>query len=696
MESTSGRSYPMGKSPYLDLFDEVEDIVIFLDQDLNVRSANLSTTLHTGYSRQDIIGRSFEELFHVVLPDGQTIDIKDNLETNYDSVQLELMTDPDMGNSRFIEARVFLIENGEGERVYLLIGKIIPEGSRLSVELERLKEDQNVLLENSTDCVLIINNGEVEKANLKAMETLGYSSPEICGMKITDFFFEKRMESLDGIIPKDVREGFEGLPCRRKDGSVFPAEINLITFELNDNERGFLFIKDVADKKKREEKLRLLAGIIETSEDAVLVLDPNGDPVTVNSGFKKIFLLESLEAGWDPKDMLGGSDEKYLEMMSSLMEGMNWSGYSSVNIKDRALDISIKAWPMTDSSGNVDYLIIHCRDVSDIRRIHSDMELLSSILSHDIRNFDKAITDNLTLLKMGVYGKLDEEKAGVIDRILNQSRGMNSLITNSRKVLQSYREVDGLEVFDLRSVVLYTSDLIRLSYPERKIEIDVEFFDPPPLVRADVLIRDIFQNLFDNSVKYSDGDVRISVEGSDTNEGWYTVLVRDDGIGLPQGKRDDLFSLFKGTHKVSGTGMGLYLVKRLMERFGGRVSSDDVVGNEGYSGACFRLDFPRLKNRSSIICDTINNDLSDPVRYLLFRKYCKEGKEFMEFGGYSHEISDLESAGKIELIERFGWNISRAIYDTIRFAGDEGVYRYDFQKNEITGPMDPKEYGDGK
>jgi hypothetical protein len=85
----------------------------------------------------------------------------------------------------------------------------------------------------------------------------------------------------------------------------------------------------------------------------------------------------------------------------------------------------------------------------------------------------------------------------------------------------------------------------------------------------------------------------------------------------------------------------------------------------------------------------------DPVRYLLFRKYTSDGKEFMEFGGYSHEIPDLASAGKIELIERFGWNISRAIYDTIRFAGDEGVYRYDFQKKEITGPMDPKEYGDG-
>jgi hypothetical protein len=271
---------------------------------------------------------------------------------------------------------------------------------------------------------------------------------------------------------------------------------------------------------------------------------------------------------------------------------------------------------------------------------------------------------------------------------------MNALITKSRKVLQSYRDIDDLEIFDLRSVVLYTTDLIRTSYPERKINMEVEFFDPPPLVRADILVRDIFQNLFDNSVKNSNGDVEISVEGKVDGDGWYSVIIRDNGPGLPDGKGDELFRLFRGTNRTSGSGMGLYLVKRLMERYGGRVNAKERGEADGYGGAEFKLDFPRIASDRSIMYDTINNDISDPVRYILFRKYSKDGKNLMDFGGDTHDLDDLQRAGKIDLIERFGWNVSRAIHEAIRYIKEDGVYRYDFLSARTTGPIDPRFYGD--
>jgi PAS domain S-box-containing protein len=595
------------------------------------------------------------------------------------------------GDELLIHARIILITDKNEGSGYMISATGFVSDSQAKEELERLRKDQMVLLENSSDCVILVTDGCVDKANSRTIETFGYSQGELEGMGI-DVLFK---DNLKGIrrIPYESND-MEIVYAKRKDGSNFPAEVDLITFNGSGLCRSFVFVKDISERLQKEEKLRLLAGIIETSSDAVVVLDPRGDVITVNSGLKKIFEITGSEVGWDPREMFGGSEKRYLEMISSLMDGMKWSGYSKIDSGSTKIEISINAWPMMDSNTSVDYLIIHCRDVSDIRRIHEDMELLSSILSHDIRNFDKAITDNLTLMKMGVYGDLDDRKEKVVTRILAQSKGMNMLISNSRKVLQSFREISDLEIFDLRSVVLYATDLIRSSYPERKIDVSVEFNDPPPLVRADILIRDIFQNLLDNSVKYSDDEVKVLIKGFDSREGWYSVVVSDDGIGMPEGKGEELFTLFKGSTRSSGTGMGLYLVKRLMERYGGKVAFREKGQTENYGGAEFRLDFPRISKTSSILYDTINTDISDPVRYVLFRKLRRDDKNLIEFGGDIHDLDELASCGKMDLIERFGWNISRAIYETIRYVDKEGVYRYDFENSRISGPIDPGLNGD--
>ncbi|MEA3559192.1 MAG: PAS domain S-box protein [Candidatus Thermoplasmatota archaeon] len=692
MEPGPGLDDHRKHSPYLALFDDLEDMVLFIDENHRITSASESTRVHTGYDPDDIIGLDMWD----ELSGKSSFDLKKEvlgpLNTNNDVVPFELpLVDP-RGKDRTIECRMMLLVDEGGGRAYILSGKDITASMEIARELRRLREDQMLLLDRSTDCVFLVRDGHIEKANRKARETFGYTDLEGA---LTSSLFKDIADipkARDPLAEKDEGD-METVLCTRHDGSEFHTEVNYVWFDGSEENRGFLFIKDVSSRLEREAKLRLLAGVIETSSDAVMVMDADGNVVKLNSGFMKIFGIEDDEIEFSPPDLFGGLEEKYLDMMSTLMKGMTWSGYAILNMERGPLEISIKAWPMMDSSGKVENLIVHCRDVSDIKKMESDLELLTSILSHDIRNFDKAITDNIEMLKMGVYGSVDDRQTKVLDRILFQSKEMNSLISNARKVMQSYKELQDMEIFDLRSVVQYAIDVMRSSYPEKEMEFSVDFYDPPPLVRADILIRDIFQNLFDNSIKHSKREVRIMVKGGRDPTGWYSVNVVDDGAGIPEGKGEELFRMFRGSKRSSGSGIGLYLVRRLMKRYHGQVSVQEKGTEEGYGGALFKLDFPRVPGGADLIVDTINTDVFDPVRYILFNRFTRDGETFIEFGGMEVRFDEIRSARKMELIERFGWNISKALHVSAREMKSDGVYRYDFMGSGLSGPIDPKRYG---
>jgi signal transduction histidine kinase len=115
-------------------------------------------------------------------------------------------------------------------------------------------------------------------------------------------------------------------------------------------------------------------------------------------------------------------------------------------------------------------------------------------------------------------------------------------------------------------------------------------------VMASPLIKDVLGNLMDNAIKHSKDPVLIAIDvGQVMYKGipYYRVAVEDNGIGIPDEKKDLIFQRFKrGQTTTKGTGLGLYIVRTLVEGFGGRVEVEDRVGGDHTKGARFIVYLP--------------------------------------------------------------------------------------------------------
>ena len=118
------------------------------------------------------------------------------------------------------------------------------------------------------------------------------------------------------------------------------------------------------------------------------------------------------------------------------------------------------------------------------------------------------------------------------------------------------------------------------------------------VARADrARLRQLVVNLLDNAVKYSNGQPQISVQAAAATPDTAWVRVRDAGIGIPKAQLGRIFNRFYRFQplgsKVKGTGLGLYIVRSIAKRHGGRVFAESIGENKG---ATFTLELPRVPN----------------------------------------------------------------------------------------------------
>jgi signal transduction histidine kinase len=146
---------------------------------------------------------------------------------------------------------------------------------------------------------------------------------------------------------------------------------------------------------------------------------------------------------------------------------------------------------------------------------------------------------------------------------------------------------ESVDVAELVSEVLTE---LRRSSPDRELTVSIGSL--PPASADPTLLRAVFANLLSNAIKFTGrtDDPRIEIEG--WQEGSHTLYsVRDNGAGFDQREARRLFVPFRRLHpgeQFEGTGVGLSLVRRIIERHGGQVAAEGEVGK----GACFRISLP--------------------------------------------------------------------------------------------------------
>lgn len=227
-----------------------------------------------------------------------------------------------------------------------------------------------------------------------------------------------------------------------------------------------------------------------------------------------------------------------------------------------------------------------------LERSNEDLQQFAYVASHDLKEPMRMIASYSTLLQRRYQGRLDGDADTYIGFIVDGVRRMNLLITDLLEYSRAGQSKDEQEItVEPEEVLRGVLDNLKVSIRESGA---IVTHDPLPTVLFDPLrLSQLLQNLVANAIKYrSDGkpQIHISAEaGADET----IFSVRDNGMGIPAEHQQQIFAIFKRLHgkDIEGTGIGLAMCKKIVERHGGRI----WVESEPGAGSTFRFSIPRTK-----------------------------------------------------------------------------------------------------
>lgn len=250
-------------------------------------------------------------------------------------------------------------------------------------------------------------------------------------------------------------------------------------------------------------------------------------------------------------------------------------------------------------------------EVSRLEQIKTDM---IRIASHDLRNPLAAILGYLEMLNWDM-DKIDKSHQGYITNIDEAARRMQK-ITSDILSLERIEETalqNTAEIFDLNNLLQQTYNEHRPSAQLKKQEYKIELPDSQVIIDADpIQVHEAIANLVGNAIKYTPqhGEVKLVL---DVVERTARVRVIDNGFGIPEDKQERLFQPFyraktQETESIQGTGLGLHLVKNIIERFGGTL----VFKSTYKQGSTFGFDMPISDHEGETIVD-VTDDIDGSV-----------------------------------------------------------------------------------
>jgi signal transduction histidine kinase len=224
-----------------------------------------------------------------------------------------------------------------------------------------------------------------------------------------------------------------------------------------------------------------------------------------------------------------------------------------------------------------------------LQRSNSDLEAYAYTISHDLREPLRSISCYLELLERRCGPKLDEPARGFISFAQQGAHRMRELLDGLLEFSRAGQDSCPMTRVDCNSVITAVLESLSAGIQESGARIFVGWL---PTARGwAVRLHQLFQNLIGNALKYRNPNVapQINVWAQRDGDAWL-FTVKDNGIGFDMKHADDLFVVFKRLHTsdCEGTGVGLSVCKRIVERHGGRIWAESVPGQ----GSAFHFTIP--------------------------------------------------------------------------------------------------------
>lgn len=338
--------------------------------------------------------------------------------------------------------------------------------------------------------------------------------------------------------------------------------------------------------QRRTDELRQFREAAEASGHAIYITDAEGTIEYVNPAFEGITGYSYDEVVGEKPSLLqsGAYDgDLYEELWETILDGRQWHRemIDESNEGERiVLEQTIS--PVVTEGGTVEKFVAVAQDVTERKRYEErletqrdDLELLNQVVRHDIRNDLQLVKGYTEMLKESVASEARSDLETVREAVENAITLTGSARDLADVMLQSSTENTKIDIGStLRQQVRETQT------EHTNAVIDIEEPLPGVTVTADQMLSSVFRNLLNNAIQHNDKDTpRVTVSAERSDEA-VTVRVADNGPGVPDAQKDEIFGKGEKGLDSAGTGIGLYLVQSLVESYGGeaRIEDNDPTG----------------------------------------------------------------------------------------------------------------------
>jgi PAS domain S-box-containing protein len=469
------------------------------------------------------------------------------------------------------------------------------------------------LMDAAPDAMVVVNeSGAIVLLNRQAEKQFGYRRGELLGQMVTRIVpngFTERLLA-DGLrtaeeaLAQQIGTGIELNGCRR-DGTEFPIEIMLSPLRTAEGVLVTAAIRNISVRKHVELYLAQMEsryrGLLEAAPDGMIVADTNGCIVLLNLQAEKQFGYRRDELLGQPMTRIipdGFAERLVADGLRSAEDALGQQIGTGIELQGLRKDgsefpIELMLSPLESAGGilvtaairdisarkKADALLL--QKIEELHRSNDELQQFANIASHDLQEPLRMVASYTTLLARRYKGKLDADADDFIAFAVDGANRMQHLIQD----LLSFSRVgsQGRQLVDTSSESALQLAIRNLRATMETSGAEVTYGPLPAVLADETQLIQLFQNLLGNAIKYRSADIpQVHVSAERNTAGKWVFSVQDNGLGIEAQYFERIFGMFQRLHKreeFEGTGIGLAICKKIVERHGGSISVASIIGH---------------------------------------------------------------------------------------------------------------------
>ena len=474
----------------------------------------------------------------------------------------------------------------------------------------------------SAPCGIIVINvaGMIEEVNTQSEILFGYSGEELVGRKI-DILIPKRYQ---GLHPQH-RDDFNKNPSNRqmgqnrdifgltKDGREFPAEIGLAQLNSDEGLKTLATVIDMSEHVKITKRLdevareitkqeRYYKHIIESAPCGMIITDAEGVIEKVNAQTEILF-------GYTSEELIGNKVDLLLPKRYQKQHPQHRDDFNK-NPSNRQMGLNREVFGLSKhghefpaeiglaqlkSEKDAKTLVTiidmteHLQITEELKRSNRELNDFAYVASHDLKAPLRGIMQLASWIEEDIADFANSDTRNNLALLMSRTSRLENLLEDLLAYSRIGRKIGDVELVNIRTLVLNIFDL---QSPPNDVAIICD--SSLPEFRTYITpLETIFRNLIGNAIKHNDDKNKLEINISAKEyPDFFEFFIRDNGSGIPEKHHQQIFELFKTLKprdEVEGSGMGLSIIKKLLDYQNCKIE----VESDGKTGTCFSFTWPK-------------------------------------------------------------------------------------------------------